>query len=377
MEFVERVKNAIVPDTTEPVTSGTPQPETDIPGAFPDSDDEQEVERQNQKNLAQGVSASRPRAAGTEAEEASESRQTFGERGPILSHESLGLSPDKHEIPRGSITHHRESHVASPDNTGSPMPGGEVEAASAPKIPTSGGQQLDANRSAEAGGSVAPSSTNEAEFAMADKDTTTTQVQSQHLGNEGTTPLPHSPTTGDVKREEAQSGTGDPAAAAADGASESLGQYSGSGSAGLKISGNGGIRNGVLGRGDSHLGTHLGLAPTGASSQEENRAPAGEEQAQGILPGGVHNTVLGHRSEHPHGEGENVSQEGQQERRRSSGSGGSRAKRGDVAVLSGVSGSGLGLGGVHNGVVGHGSNEEEGGRHQTSSEKAQPASTTI
>lgn len=307
MEFVEKVKNAVVPNTTEPVASDTPQPESDMPGAFPDSDDEREAETQNQRNLTQRISASKPRNTGGES------------------------------------------------------------AAAAPTVPTSTGQ-LDAGRSAKAR-PTSPSSNGEPDYARADKHTSITEVRTHHLGNEGTTPPPRSSTTGEVQREE-EAHEGNPTAAAAvagagagaASASESLGQYSGTGLAGSETRGNGGIRNGVLGRGDSHLGTHLGLAPTGASSQEDSRVSAGEERSQGILPGGVHNTVSGHGSEHPHGEGADAPWEGQQ-RPRSSESGGSKTRRSADAVISGVSDSGLGLGGVHNGVVGHGSHDEENARH--------------
>lgn len=416
MSIVESIKNAVLPDTTTgggPVVSNA-RPENDIPGAFPDSDDEEEFERQDQQKVQQeslttkardptadiegqakstGISLPDPTrvpsstianpttTATTDTEhspvrtgyksdenlpsnqekEEPRSRENFGERGPILSSESLGLSPDKHEISRGSIDHHRESHASG--HRSFVEEDGRRPSSSASGLKMQSPTTL--NNSNEE---------DKADFAMADKSTTVSEVRPQHLGNEGRTPPPRSPTTGEVTNEnELAQPAGlktvkkNPAVEAV-AASESLGQFSGSGSAGES---NGGIRNGVLGRGMSHLDTHLGV-----SSQQTT---------EGTIPsGGVHNTVLGHGSEHPYGGGIEGSKETKEERRPSAGSGSSgRAKAAVDVVLSGVSDSGLGLGGVHNGVVGHGSHDEEDTRHeqqhrhQAGSEGMQSVSTAL
>lgn len=405
----------MVPDATanggEPVTSNA-QPETDIPGAFPDSDDEQEVEKRTQKNLAQGISdttrrerdasgadvgeqghnnttttTTLPDRTGTQTEEP-RSRQNFVDRGPVLSSESLGLSPDKHEIPRSeSMVHHRESHDGAPGDAGSPVPAvaGELPDQIKNNAPPSNNEPIAERKDAEEAATAeaaavaarVPSGGEQQRpgFAMDDKETTTRLVRTRHLGNEGTAPPPRSPTTGKVKEE--RLGQGDdgmvrvPAQAApassavnADSTSESLGQYSGAGSAGLdKVLSNGGIRNGVLGRGDSHLGPHLGISRPPRHEEEEDH-PSTAAQAGEIEP--TASAAYGEDVESPN--------EG---RRPSSGSSGSKKARAQAVHLSGVSEAGLGLGGVHNGVVGHGSHDDENIRHSTSSERSQPASTTV
>lgn len=359
MSIAERIKNAIVPEMAGnegAAISSNPRPECDIPGAFPDSDDEQEVERQHQREQEL------PPNTQPTTEQGSQNQRFFGDRGPVLSEESLGLSPDKHEIPWGSA-HHRESHAGSPANIQSPALGGDEP----PQNQPAARHVPDAEREAE---ERMPSE--QPDFAMADRDTKTTQVRSQHLGNEGTMPPPRSPTTGQPKTEgqletQANNGGDKPPSSSSDAASpiaeaesarESLGQYSGAGSTG-QVEGNGGIRNGVLGRGSSHLG-----------HSPQDHSPAAPAASAGVISGGVHNSVLGHGSEHPYGEGVESPVE---ERRTSSGSSGkNKAAAAAAVVISGVSDSGLGLGGVHNGVVGHGSHDEEDGRHhhQTGGEEA-------
>lgn len=442
MNIVETIKNAVAVDTTGnggSVVSGDPRPESDIPGAFPDSDDEQEVERQNQRRQASPARKRRDSGVDPEAHDLSttgkhqevpvsrnlpsssvqtkegstatripvhdqnstqatqghtrdaegedpRSRHSFSNQGPVLSNESLGLSPDKHEIPRGSISHHRETDAGAPGNVDLPARGVKV-----PEQLETNSAVRDVESAQRSAGTGIPSD----EFghaATADKQTTTTQVRPHHLGNEGAAPPARSPVTGEVKAEEEQfpsrhaaaqehgddgrgvevpsvSGSrGNSLTEGVDSASETLGQYSGSGSgAGLEPEGNGGIRNGVLGRGSSHLGTAASSSPSIGESRAPTtpEAPArGGGKPEAIITGGVHNTVLGHGSDYPYGRGV----ESPEERRRSSGSSSGKTKAVVNAVISGVSDSGLGLGGVHNGVVGHGSHDEEDSRHHKGSE---------
>lgn len=353
MNFVERLRNAIGPDAAanggEPVTSGA-QPETDIPGAFPDSDDEQEVEKRTQKNLAQGVSDATKRERDASGNDVGESHDVAvgnaGSPGPTAA----GELPDRFQ--QNAPSSNNESIAES---KGAEEAARAEAAAIAARIPSGGEQERPG-------------------FAMDDKETKTMSVRTPHLSNEGTAPPPPcSPTTGEVKEEQlgqanesmarvpAQAAPSSPAVDA-DSMSESLGQYSGAGSAGLdKIPSNGGIRNGVLGRGDSHLGTHLGIARL-PRPEEEDRSPAAAQAGEIQSSTGV-----------PYGE----NAESPKERRRSSsGASGSKKARAQAVHLSGVSEAGLGLGGVHNGVVGHGSHDDESTRHSMSSERAQPASTT-
>lgn len=391
--FVDSIKNAVVPDAA--VTSN-PQPENDIPGAFPDSDDEQEVEKHIQTNLAQGISESTRRERDSNPNTTATTTTTLpdrtrqqdaADRDFVLSNESLGLSPDKHEIPRSeSMVHHRGSHHAGSEL---PEPANNNDEAAAEKRAREeeGAVAAEVVAAADALAGEQQQPQQQSGFAMADKKTTTSQVRPQHLGNEGTTPAPRSPTTGEVKEERPAGQAQAQAAPAsstvnADSASESLRQYSGTGSSGLdnnnnklKAPGNGGIRNGVLGRGDSHLGPHLGISrPARPGEQEQkNRSPAAAATGETNPAAGVDNcTVRGEDviDEESHKEGRRAS-------RSSAGSSGSKKARAEAVHLSGVSDSGLGLGGVHNGVVGHGSHDEEDTRHSTSSEAVQqPASTT-
>lgn len=397
--FVESIKNAVVPDAA--VTSN-PQPENDIPGAFPDSDDEQEVEKHIQTNLAQGVSESTRRERDSNPTTTANATTTTlpdrtrrepqqgnaADRDFVFSNESLGLSPDKHLIPRSeSMVHHRGSR-----HTGSelPEPANNNDEATAEKRAREEERAVAAEVAAAAGALASEQQQQpqqQSGFAMADKKTTS-QVRPQHLGNEGATPPPRSPTTGEVKEERPAGQAQAQAAPAsstvdADSASASLGQYSGTGSSGLdnnnnnklKAPGNGGIRNGVLGRGDSHLGPHLGMSrPARPGEQDQkNRSPAAAATGETNPAAGVDNSTVRDEDvieeERPN--------EGRRSSRSSAGSSGSKKTRAEAVHLSGVSDSGLGLGGVHNGVVGHGSHDEEDTRHSTSSEAVQqPASTT-
>lgn len=265
MNIVETIKDAVVLNDGGPVVSGEPKPETDIPGAFPDSDDEQEAE-------------------------------VRGQQQPNFS-----AAPKQQQEQR----FHLEPEAKSQRNKGG------AEAA----IPRSNAMPDLAQATADNNNTVG---------TAAAKPTSLEDKEGSYPGNHVATPQ-----AGQSARNEFSQA----AEAESLSASESLGQYSGAGTTGLDGKFNGGIRNGVLGRGHSHLGPHLGVeaAPKPSSRSSEQTGLEGEE------------------------EGRRLSE---------SSSDSSRARRRAAdAVLSGVSESGLGMGGVHNGVVGHGSHDEEDARH--------------
>lgn len=97
------------------------------------------------------------------------------------------------------------------------------------------------------------------------------------------------------------------------------------------------------------------------STKERADVPSLNRGISGVGPsGGIHNGVMGAGSNDPLGEGSESPHERQ-----------SRYKRSEVrSSISSVKESGLGQGGIHNGVVGSGSHEEDERRRSASSLEA-------
>ncbi|KAF3765562.1 hypothetical protein M406DRAFT_355971 [Cryphonectria parasitica EP155] len=326
MDFVTKIKDAVVPDANTIPQTQSAEPENEIPGAFPDADDE------------------------------------------TLGRQLEGDNTDTTETTQG----HTDQDSAVDVDERSPLKGRDTALPdSAPVAPASGAVG-DVNTSSDSG-----SHFNVGTGSSADGMTSIEEVKPHHLGNEGKV-------LGATGSSEVGTGSGSSGALAParDTRSQDPSEEYGNSAPAAAVEPTSSAHEGgssAAGLGDSALESarpqaqqedNTGFAAgTGGGTHErvleaasdlnrgapqpprdaEPEAAAALAETAARFSGGIHNGVSGAGSDDPLGERSGSPHE------RST-----QYRKGDVQnVISGVSQSGLGQGGIHNGVVGLGSQEEE------------------
>lgn len=403
MDFVTKIKDAITPhpDTLQPLEGSPMTAEDNMPGSFPEAADEQgnaaeehnkssSVHKQQDSGVGvgpysatEGASlAEKQPALGTDAEktervgpaQSSEARD-FGNddstraqapgtavAGPahIRGESAIQDRAEKGEVAPSSKLHSQTG--STPPNPLSHGTGSERIQDSGTDLPTTSAKPHYLGSEGQAGTFEAPNT------ASRGAQRKTDEVKPHHLGDEGKAENPYPATSTEWTTQEVKphhlgnEGKLSGAGAQANIPSTTATQETHVPEAGSDPSLDAAHRQaqGTQGTFGIPVPPRQHDAPRGAGFEDPSLgAAAGQLQANALgaaySSGGIHNGVLGAGSDDPQGLGA----EGIHERH-------SHHKKGDSrSSLPKVSESGLGQGGIHNGVVGHGSMDENNKRRST------------